>query len=106
MGSLVRAQEGEQATSPVAFFMQPVVYILYSHLLDKFYIGKSENFAQRLLIHNSGENEKWSRSGRPWIEFLVIPCVTFAQAGKMERYIKAQKSRKYIQALKEDFFLE
>jgi len=81
--------------------MQPVVYIIYSEKLNKFYIGKSENFPQRLIIHNSDENEKWSKAGRPWIEYLVIECLNFKQAGKIERYIKAQKSKKYIQQLKE-----
>jgi putative endonuclease len=80
---------------------EPVAYIIYSEKLDKFYIGKSENYLQRILFHNSDENEKWSKAGRPWTNFLLIPCVSFKQAGKIERYIKAQKSKKYILALKE-----
>ncbi len=81
--------------------MIPVAYIIYSEKLKKFYIGKSENFSKRILFHNSDENEKWSKAGRPWIEFLIIPCHTFEQAGKIERFIKAQKSKKYILQLKE-----
>ncbi len=81
--------------------MVAVTYIIYSEKLDKFYIGKSENFDQRILFHNSNENEKWSKAGRPWKDFLIIPCDSFMQAGKIERYIKAQKSRKYIISLKE-----
>jgi putative endonuclease len=80
--------------------MKPVAYIIYSEKLDKFYIGKSENFDQRIVFHNSDENEKWSKAGRPWKDFLVIPCLSFKQAGKIERYIKAQKSKKYILLLK------
>jgi putative endonuclease len=76
------------------FYLMPAAYIIYSEKIDKFYVGKSENFPQRLLFHNSDENEKWSKSGRPWAEYLVINCKTFKQAGKIERYIKAQKSRK------------
>ncbi len=83
--------------------MTPVVYILYSEKLDKFYIGKSQNFQQRLMIHNSDENEKWSKLGRPWKVFLIIDCLNFIQAGKIERYIKAQKSRKYILSLKDNY---
>jgi putative endonuclease len=81
--------------------MEAVVYIIYSEKLDKFYIGKSENYSQRIMIHNSDENEKWSKAGRPWKDFLVVSCISFKQAGKVERYIKAQKSRKYILSLKE-----
>lgn len=80
---------------------KPVVYIIYSEKLDKFYVGKSENFEQRIMIHNSDENEKWSKAGRPWIEYLIIDCKSFTQAGKIERYIKAQKSKKYVVSLKE-----
>ena len=54
--------------------MNPVVYIIYSEKLDKFYIGKSENFAQRLMIHNLDENEKWSKVGKPWTEYLIVEC--------------------------------
>ena len=81
--------------------MEAVTYIIYSEKLDKFYVGKSENYSQRIIIHNSDGNEKWSKAGRPWKDFLIIPCINFKQAGKIERYIKAQKSRKYIQSLKE-----
>ena len=79
----------------------PVVYIIYSEKWDKFYIGKSENYPQRIVFHNADENENWTKAGRPWNDFLVISCLSFKQAGKIERYIKAQKSRKYIQSLKE-----
>jgi putative endonuclease len=102
---MVRAQEreqkGERKFSLFCFNMNPVVYIIYSKKLNKFYIGKSENFTQRLVIHNSDENEKWSKSGRPWEPYLVINCKHFKQAGSIERYIKAQKSKKYIIQLKE-----
>lgn len=82
--------------------MKIVVYILHSSKLDKFYIGFSENFEQRLMIHNSDENEKWSKAGRPWTEYLQIECLTKLQALKIEKYIKKQKSRKYIRSLKEN----
>jgi putative endonuclease len=81
---------------------KPVVYIIYSKSLDKYYVGKSENFGLRLEIHNSDGNEKWSKAGRPWTAYLVIACVSFKQAGKIERYVKAQKSRKYLVQLREN----
>jgi len=75
---MVRAQErerkGKRKFSFFCLIMNPVVYIIYSEKLNKFYIGKSENFAQRLMIHNSDENEKWSKVGKPWTEFLVVEC--------------------------------
>ena len=97
-----RGSEKENESFPFfCLLMNPVVYIIYSEKLDKFYIGKSENFAQRLMIHNLDENEKWSKVGKPWTEYLVVECLSFKQAGTIERYIKAQKSRKYIIQLKQ-----
>ncbi|MEO5643898.1 MAG: GIY-YIG nuclease family protein [Bacteroidia bacterium] len=81
--------------------MKAVVYIIYSERLNKFYIGKSENYAQRIKNHNSDGNENWSKVGRPWQDFVIISCVNFKQAGKIENYIKAQKSKKYLISLKE-----
>ena len=80
--------------------MTSVAYIIYSKKLDKYYVGQSDNFVQRLQIHNSDENEKWSKAGRPWVEFLVIECKCKKQSLRIEKYIKAQKSRKYIESLK------
>lgn len=31
-----------------------IVYINYSEVFDKYYIGQTANFESRLLIHNSG----------------------------------------------------
>jgi len=81
--------------------MEIVVYILYSQVLDKFYIGYSENIVQRLSFHNSPENLKWTKAGSPWEIFFLLSCQSVKQARKIERYIKNQKSRKYIISLKE-----
>ncbi len=82
--------------------MQPVTYILYSEKLDKFYIGYSENFEQRILFHNSDENRKWTKSGKPWVPFLVISCASKGQAMALEKYLKKLKSKKALIELKEN----
>ena len=46
--------------------MKYFVYIIYSNLLDKYYIGYTSDLNQRILRHNDG----WSRStkaGIPWV---------------------------------------
>jgi putative endonuclease len=80
--------------------MNPVVYILHSEKLDKFYIGYSLNFEQRLEIHNSEQNTKWTKRGRPWIPFLIIECSSKKQAMAIEKYLKNQKSRQTLLELK------
>jgi putative endonuclease len=47
------------------------VYILYSGLLSKYYIGQTSDFAARLLQHNTGESTYTSK-GIPWEAILVI----------------------------------
>jgi putative endonuclease len=82
--------------------MTPVAYIIYSQKLDKYYVGSSENFNERIVTHNSDENENWSKVGRPWQEYLIIVCSTGRQARRIEKYIKKMKSRKYIEYLASD----
>ena len=78
-------------------------YILFSHHLDKFYIGANrEGLDRRIEKHNSdfyGES-KYSASAVDWTLFLAIPCQTFSQAVNIERHIKRMKSRVYILNLK------
>jgi len=40
-------------------------YILYSKLLDKYYVGSTNNLENRLFRHNSGYN-KFTKTGIPW----------------------------------------
>ena len=82
--------------------MAYVVYIIYSEKIDKYYIGRSENFDQRIEIHNSPENLKWSKTGQPWRHFLLITCESKNQSIEIERYLKKMKSRKYLEYLAGD----
>ena len=81
--------------------MGPVVYILYSNSLEKFYIGETENLDKRLTWHNDPNlNTNFSRKGIPWSLFFSIPCHSRIQARKIEKHIKNMKSKKYLINLK------
>lgn len=105
MGSLVRAQEGEQ--KPVIFnrlfnLMNPVVYSLYSKKLNRFYIGSAKDFGSRFEKHKThyfGKN-KFTSKADDWEIFLLIKCDNERQAGKIEAHIKNMKSKTYILNLK------
>ncbi len=77
------------------------VYILYSHNIDRFYIGETHDIQLRLHKHNTDfYDNKWSARGKPWTLFFSIQCLDISQAKKIEAHIKRMKSKKYIQNLK------
>lgn len=84
-----------------AFFVfMWVVYILYSAKLDKYYVGRTANIELRLKFHNNPiEKRKFTARGVPWVLRLAIPCQTQVQSIRLEKLIKQQKSRRFIELL-------
>ncbi len=74
------------------------VYILYSHLIDKHYIGACSDLERRLNEHNAGHS-KFTRKGRPWKLLYSEVSEDLQTAYKRERQIKNMKSRKYLEDL-------
>ncbi len=81
--------------------MNYTVYILYSQIKDKYYIGYSQNPAERLLEHNAGATPS-TRPGIPWIMVYKEEYADKTAAIKRENIIKKMKSRKYIERLISD----
>ncbi|MGB5356457.1 MAG: GIY-YIG nuclease family protein [Eudoraea sp.] len=78
------------------------VYILFSDLLNRYYVGESENVQRRLKEHNDGFfKNSYTSSVTDWNIYLTIDCLDRIQARKVERHIKNMKSRTYIQNLKQ-----
>lgn len=81
--------------------MSFVVYIIYSQATDRYYVGQTENIAERLTLHNSGSFKYSStKSGIPWRIFFEINCTSREQAIAIEQHIKKMKSSKYYQSLR------
>ena len=80
------------------FFMQYFVYILYSETLDKYYVGSTQDLAERLRRHNEGRN-KSTKAGIPWKRVYQESYSDRSAAYRKEREIKARKSRMYIEDL-------
>jgi putative endonuclease len=76
--------------------MSYFVYILYSEKIDKYYVGKTENPKVRLEFHNSDHNRIWTKRGQPWKIVKLIEFENSTLSSKSERFIKKQKSRKFI----------
>ncbi|UFH36198.1 GIY-YIG nuclease family protein [Flavobacterium acetivorans] len=77
------------------------VYILFSEKLDSYYVGETSNLHNRLKWHNEKEFSKaYSKITDDWAIFYQIDCNDISQARKIEKHIKAMKSRIYFQNLK------
>ncbi|WP_461398095.1 GIY-YIG nuclease family protein [Flavitalea sp.] len=76
------------------------IYIPYSPLADKYYIGYSDDPHRRLLEHNSKPFNTFTSKYRPWELRAIFECGTDkATAMKTEKFIKKQKSRTLIEQL-------
>jgi putative endonuclease len=80
----------------------PFVYILYSPSYSQFYIGATTVAVEgRLERHISKHYENnFTTKTQDWELFFEIECSTMNQALKIEKHIKAMKSKKYITDLK------
>ena len=75
-------------------------YILHSLKLDSFYVGESDNVSERLKQHNSGFYQgSFTAQTTDWTIFVVLDCNDRAHARRVERHIKAMKSKEYIRNL-------
>jgi len=83
------------------------IYILFSKENDKYYVGYTNNFKQRLIQHNTQEFfNTYTSKYRPWALAAVFECgPSEKDAIKLERFIKKQKSRKLIEKLIDPLFI-
>jgi putative endonuclease len=77
------------------------VYIIYSRLLDKYYIGYTEDLELRISQHNQGHySDSYTKISDDWQLFYLINCDSKNQAIKIETHIKKMKSKIYLENLK------
>ena len=78
--------------------MQFVVYILYSKLIDQYYIGHTQDIRDRLIRHNNS-GSKATKKANDWT-LAHFECFSDKSlAYKREMEIKKKKSKKYIESL-------
>jgi len=77
------------------------VYILYSREVDRYYIGHSNDVKRRLEEHNNPKrNRKYTSQTSDWvIVFQISAGESRSEAIRLERFMKKQKSRRYIETL-------
>jgi putative endonuclease len=74
------------------------VYILESLKRERYYIGYTCDLKRRLKEHNKGET-KGNRSFKPFKIVYIERYVEKISAMRRERYIKSQKSKRFIEEL-------
>lgn len=73
------------------------IYFLYSEPHQKYYVGHTDNPERRLEEHNTGTRMTFTHKFRPWVLKTFYPVSeNRGLAIKIERFIKQQKSQRFI----------
>ena len=82
------------------------IYIIYSPLSDKYYVGYTDDVYRRLAEHNSKPFNTFTSRHRPWLLKTAFECGNdISTAMRLEKFIKKQKSRELIQKLIDPDFI-
>ncbi|HEY5591715.1 MAG TPA: GIY-YIG nuclease family protein [Paludibacter sp.] len=77
------------------------VYILYSKIIDAYYVGQTIDVNKRIEEHNSKFYKNTSTAkANDWMLHFLIECTSRNQAILIESHIKSMKSRKYYESIK------
>ena len=74
------------------------VYIIYSKVIDQYYIGQTSNLENRLYRHNNS-GSKSTKKANDWVLKYSEEYQTRGEAMKRESEIKKKKSRNFIEQL-------
>jgi len=77
------------------------VYVFYSHSLNEFYFGETEDHLDKLYKMNTGyyDTLKAITKANDWVAQLVIPCQSKQQAVKVLKHLNSKSSSIYIKNL-------
>jgi putative endonuclease len=74
------------------------IYILYSESSDIYYVGYTTDIERRLMEHNEISEHSFTSKHRPWqLKVLLYVGEKLEIALELERFIKRQKSRNFIE---------
>ena len=75
--------------------MEYYVYLLYSKISSKYYVGQTANIDKRLKRHHQGIVPS-TKSGTPWELVLQIKVSDRSEAMILERKIKKRGAKRYL----------
>ncbi|MDG2194039.1 MAG: GIY-YIG nuclease family protein [Polaribacter sp.] len=76
-----------------------IVYILFSKISSRYYVGQTADIKKRLKRHNQGFVPS-TKGGTPWELVLQLEVSTRSEAMLLERKIKKRGAKRYI----DDYF--
>jgi len=71
------------------------VYVLYSRVFDRIYIGMTQNISNRLQEHNTGQNTS-TKAFVPWEMVYIEILETRILARAKEIKLKSSSGRRFI----------
>jgi putative endonuclease len=72
------------------------VYVLYSAVYNKIYIGFTNNLQVRFLFHNQISKKGWTKRYRPSIIYYTEEYSSKAEAMRREKELKTAIGRDFI----------
>jgi putative endonuclease len=84
--------------------MKYFLYILYSPVFIKTYVGQTDNLNGRLFYHNTGK-VKSTKPFRPWILIYSKSFTTRTDAMIREKWFKSSAGRKKISEILNNYLL-
>lgn len=76
------------------------IYILESEKNGNYYVGYSHDPSMRLYQHNETSLDSFTKKHRPWcFKVSILIGISETEAIRVERYIKRQKQRRFIQLI-------
>ncbi len=78
--------------------MKFTVYILFSESAQKYYIGQTKDFENRIMEHNLGETSS-IKYGIPWKLVWSTIVETRTESMSLERKIKNKGARRFISSV-------
>ena len=78
------------------FFIMFTVYVLYSKVYNKIYVGYTSDLEKRLLSHNELATKGWTIKFRPWILLHKELFELKSDAMKREKQLKTAAGRDWI----------
>ena len=82
--------------------MSYYVYVLWSEILQKRYIGSTGNLNLRIAQHNRGCS-RFTKSGIPWQLVYKEEYTTKTEARKRENFLKSGAGRNFLDQLLIDY---
>ena len=71
------------------------IYILFSEISSRYYVGQTADIQERLKRHNTGRVNS-TKHGMPWKIVLQIEVLNRAEAMLLENKIKKRGAKRYI----------